>query len=101
VVVVIKDDHNVDREYQRDAGMVLLKKPRPSGTRLCSKDDLNLHALKEGEIIILKDEPEAKDWYCAEIRVVLADRMEVNYSLHKRRRSKTTTNAQIRSGRRD
>ena len=55
VVVVIKDDHDVDREYQRDAGMVLLKKPRLSdadpefmkhqaiGTRLCSKDDLNLH----------------------------------------------------------
>ncbi len=91
VVVVIKDDHDVDREYQRDAGMVLLKKPRPSdadpdfikhqaiGTRLCSKDELNLHALKEGEIIILKDEPEAKDWYCAEIRSVLADRIEVNY----------------------
>jgi len=91
VVVLIKDEHNVDREYQRDAGMVLLKKPRPSdadpelmkhqaiGTRLCTKDDLNLHALKEGEIIILKDEPEAKDWYCAEIRAVLADRIEVNY----------------------
>jgi hypothetical protein len=74
IVVVIKDDHDVDREYQRDAGMVLLKKPRPDdaepeimreqsiGTRLCSKDDLNLHALKEGEIIIIKDEPEAKDW---------------------------------------
>jgi hypothetical protein len=91
VVVVIKDDHDVDREYQRDAGMVLLKKRRPNdadpdfmkyqsmGTRLCSKDDLNLHALKEGEIIILKDEPEAKDWYCAEVRAVLADRIEVNY----------------------
>jgi hypothetical protein len=90
-VVVIKDDHDVDREYQRYAGMVLLKKPRPNdsepetmkeqsiGTRLCSKDDLILHALKEGEIIILKDEPEAKDWYCAEIRAVLADRIEVNY----------------------
>ncbi len=91
LVVVIKDDHNIDREYQRDAGMVLLKKPRPNdldpelmkyqsiGTRLCSKDDLNLHALKEGEIIILKDEPETKDWYCAEVRAVLADRIEVNY----------------------
>jgi hypothetical protein len=91
VVVVIKDDHDVDREYQRDAGMILLKKPRPNdadpeftiyqsiGTRLCSEDDLNLHALKEGENIILKDEPEAKDWYCAEVRAVLADRIEVNY----------------------
>jgi hypothetical protein len=91
IVVVIKDDHDVDREYQRDAEMVLLKKPRPDdaepeimreqsiGTRLCSKDDLSLHALKEGEIIILKDELEAKDWYCAEVRAVLADRIEVNY----------------------
>ncbi len=40
---------------------------------------MNLHALQEGEIIILKDEPEAKDWYCAEVRAVLADRLEVNY----------------------
>jgi hypothetical protein len=91
IVVAIKDDNNIDREYQRDAGMVLLKKPRPEevepeiarehfiGTRLSSKDDLNLHAFKEGEIIILKDEPEAKDWYCAEVRAILADRIEVNY----------------------
>jgi hypothetical protein len=88
---VVKDDHDVNRVYQRDAGMVLLKKRKPSdadpdfmkyqstGTRLCSKDDLNLHALKEGEIIILKEEPEAKDWYCAEVRAVWANRIEVNY----------------------
>jgi hypothetical protein len=69
----------------------LLKKPRPNdadpdfmkcqsmGTRLCSKDDSNLHALKEGEIIIIKDESEAKDWHCVEVRAVLADRIEVNY----------------------
>jgi hypothetical protein len=35
--------------------------------------------LKEGEIVILKDDPEAKDWYCAEVRAVLPDRIEVNY----------------------
>jgi hypothetical protein len=29
VVVLIRDGNNIDREYQRDAGMVLLKKPRP------------------------------------------------------------------------
>jgi hypothetical protein len=29
VVVSIKDHNNVDREYQRDAGMVLLRKPIP------------------------------------------------------------------------
>ncbi len=30
-------------------------------------------------LIILKDDPEAKDWYCAEVRSILADRIEVNY----------------------
>ena len=41
--------------------------------------DMRKNALKEGELIILKDDPEAKDWYCAEIRSILADRIEVNY----------------------
>ncbi len=58
VVVVIKDDNTISKEYQHDAGMVLLKK---------------------GELIILKDDPEAKDWYCAEVRDILADRIEVYY----------------------
>ena len=60
--------------------MVLLKKPQPEdiaseeirersiGTRMSSKDDLTKHALKEGEHISLKDDPETKDWYCAECR---------------------------------
>ncbi len=71
--------------------MVLLKKPQPDdiapeeirersiGSRMRSKDDLAKHALKKGELIILKDDPEAKDWYCAEVRAILADRIEVNY----------------------
>ena len=91
VVVSIKDHNNVDREYQRDAGMVLLKRPKPEeaepeftrersqGTRVSSKSDLTEHPLKEGEFLILKDDPNAKDWYCAEVRSVLADRVEVNY----------------------
>ena len=29
--------------------------------------------------MILKDDPNAKTWYCAEIRKILADRVEVNY----------------------
>ena len=29
--------------------------------------------------MIIKDDPNAKDWYCAEIRKILADRIEVNY----------------------
>ena len=35
--------------------------------------------LQEGEFVILKDEPNAVTWYCAEIRKILADRIEVNY----------------------
>jgi hypothetical protein len=35
--------------------------------------------LQEGEFVIIKDDPNAKDWYCAEIRKILADRTEVNY----------------------
>jgi hypothetical protein len=29
--------------------------------------------------VIIKDDPNASDWYCAEIRNILADRIEVNY----------------------
>jgi hypothetical protein len=35
--------------------------------------------LQEGEYVIMKDDPNAGDWYCAEIRKILADRIEVNY----------------------
>jgi hypothetical protein len=91
VVISIRDSNNIDREYQRDAGMMLLKKPMPNdvdpetgrersvGTRISSMKDMRKNALKEGELIILKDDPEAKDWYCAEIRSILVDRIEVNY----------------------
>ncbi len=71
--------------------MVLLKKARPDeqdptyhqeryqGIRNSSKQDLVVNYLKEEEIVILKDDPDAKDWYCAEIRAGLPDRIEVNY----------------------
>ncbi len=29
--------------------------------------------------MIIKDDPGASDWYCAEIRKILAERIEVNY----------------------
>ncbi len=35
----------------------------------------NIH----GEFVIIKDDPGANDWYCAEMRKILADRIEVNY----------------------
>ncbi len=34
---------------------------------------------QEGEFVILKDDPNAETWYFAEIRKILADRIEVNY----------------------
>jgi hypothetical protein len=60
----------VDPEAERE---------RSVGIRISSIKDLRKNVLKEGEIIILKDDPEAKDWYCAEIRSILVDRIEVNY----------------------
>ncbi len=47
--------------------------------------DIRKNALKEGELVILKDDPEANYWYCAEIRSILVDRIEVNTSQYKRR----------------
>ncbi len=91
MVAAIRDKNGIEREYQRDAGMVLLRKPRPDeqdltyhqersqGTRINSAQDLPGNPLKEGESVILKDQPEAKDWYCAEVRAVLPDCIEVNY----------------------
>ncbi len=37
------------------------------------------HPLQEGEFVIVKDDPNANDWYCAEVRKVPADRIEVNH----------------------
>ncbi len=35
--------------------------------------------LQEGEFVIIKYDPNATTWYCAEVRKILADRIEVNY----------------------
>ena len=79
------------RDFQRDAGMIMLKKPRPMDVdptiedRLINEPRLQAEAAgsdipyREGEFVILKDDPNAETWYCAEIRKILADRIEVNY----------------------
>jgi hypothetical protein len=79
------------REFQRDAGMVLLEKPRADDNdpeirdrRIIGVQKFNIgsqetNPLQEGEFIIMKDDPQARDWYCAEIRKILADRIEVDY----------------------
>ncbi len=38
-----------------------------------------VYPLQEGEFIVVKDDPKANDWYCAEIRKISADKIEVNY----------------------
>ncbi len=80
-----------EKEFQRDAGMVMLEKPRfadadPTienrliiGPQLQAKTLGAGNPLQEGEFVILKDDPNATTWYCAEVRKILADRIEFNY----------------------
>ena len=79
------------KDFQRDAGMIMLEKPREVDedptirnrmiieTQAHSTTLRITHPLQEGEFIIGKDDPNANDWYCAEIRKILVDRIEVNY----------------------
>jgi hypothetical protein len=60
VVVTIRDSNGIEREYQYDAGMALLRKARPDeqdptyhqersqGTRISSKQDLEENHLRKG-----------------------------------------------------
>jgi hypothetical protein len=80
-----------EKEFQRDAGMVMLEKPRFASEDPTIADgifiepQLNTEAsraanpIQEGEFVIIKDDPNAETWYCAEVRKILADRLEVNY----------------------
>jgi hypothetical protein len=80
-----------EKEFQRDAGMVMLEKPRFADAdptienRLVIGPQLQAEALRtenppqEGEFVIIKDDPNAATWYCAEVRKILADRIDVNY----------------------
>ncbi len=69
--------------------MIMLEKPRFSDAdptienRLIIGPQLQAEALRtdnpiqEGEFVILKDDPNAATWYdCAEVRKILADRIE-------------------------
>jgi hypothetical protein len=80
-----------EKDFHRDAGMILLEKPGfadedPTianrliiGPQLNSEATGTISPLQEGEFVITKDDPEAGTWYCAEVRKILADRIEVNY----------------------
>ena len=80
-----------EKEFQRDAGMVMLEKPRFRDADPTIEDRLIIgpqqqveastagNPLQEGEFVIIKDDPNATTWYCAEVRKILVDRIEVNY----------------------
>jgi hypothetical protein len=79
------------KDFQRDAGMIILQKPQEVEEDPAIRGRLIIptqvhdiasritHPLQEGEFVIVKDDPNASDWYCAEVRKILADRIEVNY----------------------
>jgi hypothetical protein len=80
------------KDFQRDAGMVMLEKSRfvgedPTianrfiiGPQLNSEAPRTVNPLQaEEEFVKMKDDSKADTWYCAEIRKILADRIEVNY----------------------
>ncbi len=69
---------------QRDAGMIILKKEwhaptqEPAELKLALARHQVVMKPRIGEMVILKDYPDAKDWYAAEISQVLSDRFTVN-----------------------
>ena len=74
----------VTQLLQRDAGMIILKKEwiAPSLIPLNSRLEPTKHQegmeLRVGEMVIMLDYPESRDWYVAEISQVLHDRFTVN-----------------------
>jgi hypothetical protein len=69
---------------QKDVGMIILKKEwhapthDPAESRLAPARHQEGMKPRIGEMVILKDYPDTKDWYVAEICQVLSDRFTVN-----------------------
>jgi hypothetical protein len=69
---------------QRDARMIILKKEwifpslSPSENRLIPRKHQGGMELQVGEMVIMMDYPDAKDWYVVEVTQVLGDRFTVN-----------------------
>ena len=74
----------IEQLLQRDAGMIILKKEwhaptlEPGAQELAPVKHQAGMELRVGEMVILRDYPDAKDWYVAEISQVLSDRFTVN-----------------------
>ena len=77
--------------YKRDIGMLLLRKPKANdpdptiplraviGTQIHSAAVRESTPVEVGEHIIIKDEPLATTWYCAEVSRIERNWIEVNY----------------------
>jgi hypothetical protein len=74
------------KTFQREGGMLVPFHHMPDNFEFIEDETTRkprLHhvsiPLREEEFIITKDDPNAPDWYVAEVSRVLADRIEVNY----------------------
>ena len=77
------------KTYQREQGMLIPYAGRNTldtnfdhetlmGDQQVQKHTNNM-PLKEGEYVIMKDDPEAKSWYLAQVHRILADRVKVHW----------------------
>ena len=88
-LVVYRDAEGKTHIYQRDASMLSLVPPHlvqfePEEQEMQVRPphkhrSLVASPLWEGEVVILKDGSEAKDWYCAEIFKILPTHVIVHY----------------------
>ena len=78
----------IEQLLQRDAGMIILKKEwhapslEPGVQELAPVRHQAGMELRIGEMVILRDYPDAKDWYVAEISQVLSDRFTASERLY-------------------
>ena len=86
-LISMKDSKGVLRDYQRDVGMIILKKAdlvadipyhvNPMHKHPSFHDDKN--KIRTGEFLIVKWGDGAKGWHCAQVAKVLPDRIKVNW----------------------
>ena len=75
-------ENNKEQLFQREAGMLILKKEMNNFTvrevEVLPMKHIAGKLPRKGEMVIMKDFPESTDWYLAEIAKVLNDRFVVN-----------------------
>jgi hypothetical protein len=81
-IVYRHPESNKEQLFQREAGMLILKKEMNNFTvrevEVLPMKHIAGKLPRKGEMVIMKDFPESTDWYLAEIAKVLNDRFVVN-----------------------